>query len=432
MLRFIVNSVRIVDKFVIRGGRSLSGDVSISGAKNASLALMPATLLSPGTFRLFNTPILRDVTTMASLLRTMGVQSDFAGNVLTLNTSRVNKHEAPYEHVKKMRASIYVLGPLLARYGEAKVSLPGGCAWGPRPVNLHIEGIRKLGADVDMSGGYIVAKAQRLTGARIHFDVSSVGATGNLMMAAVLAKGTTVIENAAIEPEMTALADFLSSMGAKIDGIGTNRIEIEGVDSLRPADVQTIPDRIEAGTFLTAAAIAGGKVTLRNVNPVHFSAVSAKLEDAGCTLSGTEDSVTISAPTGKVQAVDVTAAIYPGFPTDMQAQWTALMSIAGGTSVVTDSIYFDRFKHVPELMRLGANIELKENAAVIRGVERLTGAKVMSTDLRASASLILAGLVAEGTTEVLRVYHLDRGYEAIECKLQALGADIRREAGEEF
>ena len=420
-----------MDKFVIHGGKRLSGTVSVSGAKNASLALMPAALLAPGTFRLRNTPALRDVTTMSNLLRTMGVGIDFKNNLLTLDTRKVKKHEAPYEHVKKMRASIYVLGPLLARYGEAKVSLPGWCAWGPRPVNLHIEGIRKLGADVELEGGYIIAKARRLTGAKIHFDVSSVGATGNLMMAAVLAKGSTVIENAAIEPEITALADFLTAMGARIEGGGTNRLEIEGVDTLHATDTRTIPDRIETGTFLVAAAMTGGEITLTNVRPDHCSAIIAKLEDAGCTIVSGSDTITLTAPE-TIRPVDVTASIYPGFPTDMQAQWTAMMAIASGTAVITDSIYFDRFKHIPELIRLGADIELKENAAVVRGAQRLTGAKVMSTDLRASASLILAGLVAAGTTEVLRVYHIDRGYEAIERKLQSLGADIRREAGEEF
>jgi len=319
----------------------------------------------------------------------------------------------------------------VARFGNARVSMPGGCAWGPRPVNLHIEGIRKLGADVEVKRGYIVARARKLTGAKIHFDVSSVGATGNVLMAAVLAKGATTIENAAIEPEITALAGFLQSMGAKIEGVGSNHLEIEGVDELHPADVETIPDRIEAGTFLVAAAITGGKVTLERVRPDQFTAVSAKLEDAGCTISAGESSVTLEAPS-PVKPVDVTASIYPGFPTDMQAQWIALMSIANGTSIVTDTIYFDRFKHVPELVRLGADIEMKENAAVVRGVRQLTGAKVMSTDLRASASLILAGLVADGLTEVLRVYHIDRGYEAIEKKLRVLGADIERVSGEEF
>ncbi|MCC6395429.1 MAG: UDP-N-acetylglucosamine 1-carboxyvinyltransferase [Bacteroidetes bacterium] len=420
-----------MDKFVIRGGNPLNGTVSISGAKNATLALMPAALLAGGTFHLQNTPALRDVNTMAALLRTMGVAAELKGHTLTLDTGGIRHFEAPYEHVKKMRASIYVLGPLVARYGQAKVSLPGGCAWGPRPVNLHIEALRKLGAEIDLREGYIFARANRLAGTRIHFDVSSVGATGNTMMAAALARGTTLIENAAIEPEITQLAEFLVSMGARISGIGTNRIEVQGVDELHAADVQTIPDRIEAGTFLVAAALCGGTVTLKNVLPDHLAAVTAKLQDAGASLAIHPDSVTISR-TSRISPVDVTANIYPGFPTDMQAQWTALMSVAEGTAVVTDSIYFDRFKHIPELIRLGADIEVKDNAAVVRGVRRLTGAKVMSTDLRASASLILAGLVAEGATEVLRVYHLDRGYEAIEKKLRTLGADIERVAGEEF
>ena len=420
-----------MDKFVIQGGRKLTGTVTISGAKNSTLALMPAALLARGTFHLKNTPVLRDVNTMAALLKTMGMKVDLKDHVLTLETSGVNKQEAPYEHVKKMRASIYVLGPLVARYGRARVSLPGGCAWGPRPVNLHIEGMKKLGATIELKRGYIHASAKRLAGARIAFDISSVGATGNTMMAAVLAKGTTVIENAAIEPEITQLAEFLQAMGAKIGGIGTNRLEIEGVVDLHPADITTIPDRIEAGTFLVAGAITGGNVTLEHVVPGHFSALATRLEDAGCKLTSGKDSVTLFSP-GAIKAVDVTASIYPGFPTDMQAQWIALMAIAGGTSVVTDTIYGDRFKHVPELVRLGADIERKENAAIVKGVKQLTGATVMSTDLRASASLILAGLVAEGTTEVLRVYHIDRGYETMEKKLQGLGADIQRVAGEEF
>jgi UDP-N-acetylglucosamine 1-carboxyvinyltransferase len=420
-----------VDKFVIHGGKPLNGTVAISGAKNATLALIPATLLAGGVFRLRNTPLLRDVTTMSALLRSMGLSIEMNGDILTLDTTTVNKFEAPYEHVKKMRASVYVLGPLLGRFGKAKVSLPGGCAWGPRPVNLHIEGMRKLGAEIDLKGGYIVAKAKRLKGAKIHFDVSSVGATGNVMMAAVLAQGTTVIENAALEPEITFLAEFLVSMGASINGIGTTTLEIQGVDTLHPADVDTISDRIEAGTFLVAAAMTGGTVTLTGVNPGHLSAVIRKLEDTGCRLTSTDNTITIAAP-AKVTPVDVTAAVYPGFPTDMQAQWTAFMAVASGTAVVTDTIYADRFKHIPELIRLGADIELKENSAIIRGVDHLTGAKVMSTDLRASASLILAGLIAENTTEVLRVYHLDRGYERIESKLRALGADIERVSGEEF
>lgn len=420
-----------MDKFVIRGGKKLEGSVVISGAKNASLALMPAALLASGTCRFTNTPALRDVATMSSLLRSMGVTVELKDHTLTLDTTGMNRQEAPYEFVKKMRASIYVLGPLVGRYGRAKVSLPGGCAWGPRPVNLHIEGLRKLGATIEVERGYIIAKAGRLTGSRIHFDVSSVGATGNVMMAAVLARGTTLIDNAAIEPEITALARFLQQMGARIDGVGTSRLEIEGVDALLPSDVETIPDRIEAGTFLVAAAMTGGTVTIDRVIPEQLSAVTAKLVDAGCSIATEEMRVTIVAPPVPT-AVDVTATIYPGFPTDMQAQWIALMSIADGTSVVTDTIYTDRFKHVPELVRLGADIELEENTALVRGVRHLTGAKVMSTDLRASASLILAGLVAEGVTEVLRVYHIDRGYETIEKKLQSLGADIQRVSTEEF
>jgi UDP-N-acetylglucosamine 1-carboxyvinyltransferase len=423
-----------VDKFVINGGNGLSGTVQASGAKNASLALMPATLLAPGVSLLHNTPILRDVTTMSGLLETMGLRITRENHTLRIDSSDVRSYEAPYEHVKKMRASIYVLGPLVGRFGYAHVSLPGGCAWGPRPVNLHIEGIRKLGAEIDLEGGYITAKAKRLKGARIVFDVSSVGATGNVMMAAVLAQGTTIIDNAAMEPEIAALAEYLVKMGARIHGIGTNHLEIEGVDVLHPADCITIPDRIETGTLLVAGALAGKKgrtVRVEMCNPSHLSAVTTKLEDAGARLVIGKDFVEIEPPE-EIRPVSVTTSIYSGFPTDMQAQWIALMSLARGTSIITDSIYFDRFMHVPELNRLGADITVKENAATVVGVEKLTGAKVMSTDLRASASLILAGLVAQGATEVLRVYHLDRGYEHIERKLAQLGADIQRVSGEEF
>jgi UDP-N-acetylglucosamine 1-carboxyvinyltransferase len=423
-----------VDKFVIRGGKKLSGKVQVSGAKNASLALMPATLLAPGKYTLYRTPQLRDVTTMSRLLETMGLKIARADGALQIDSSTVTSFEAPYEHVKKMRASIYVLGPLVGRFGQADVSLPGGCAWGPRPVNLHIEGIRKLGAQIEVDGGYIRAKAKRLRGARIVFDVSSVGATGNVMMAAVLAQGTTVIDNAAMEPEIAALGEFLVSMGAKINGVGTNHLEIEGVDSLHPADCVTIPDRIETATLLVAAALSGrkdGSVRVEKCNPHHLSAVTTKLEDVGARITAGKDFLEI-VPPEYIRPVNATTSIYSGFPTDMQAQWIALMSLARGTSIVTDTIYFDRFMHVPELVRLGANITVKENIATVVGVEKLTGAKVMSTDLRASASLILAGLAAEGTTEVLRVYHLDRGYERIEEKLKALGADIVRASGEEF
>lgn len=420
-----------MDKFVIKGGKKISGTVSISGAKNATLALMPATLLASGKYELQNTPDLRDVVTMSKLLQTMGVTFERNQRTLQVNTFRVNKFEAPYEHVKKMRASIYVLGPLLARYGQAKVSLPGGCAWGPRPVDLHIEGMKKLGAKIELVRGYIHAKAKRLKGARISFNVSSVGATGNILMAAVLAKGTTRIENAAMEPEITNLVEMLIAMGAKIDGKGTTTLEIEGVEELHPANVYTIPDRIEAGTMLIAGAMCGGKIRIEDVIPEHFSAVTARLEDCGAALTIGGNFIELTAPK-TIKPVDVTTGVYPGFPTDMQAQWISLMTIAKGTSTVTDTIYHDRFAHVPEIARLGANIEMKDNAAVIRGVKKLSGTKVMSTDLRASAALILAAMKAEGETEVLRVYHLDRGYEAIEKKLSTLGASITRVAGEEF
>lgn len=423
-----------MDKFVINGGNPLTGTVTIGGAKNASLALMPASILASGTYHFGNTPDLRDIATMSRLLETMGIDVSLHQQTLTINTKTIKNYEAPYEHVKKMRASIYVLGPLVTRFGQAKVSLPGGCAWGPRPVNLHIEGLRKLGAEIDLDAGYIVAKAKRLVGSRILFDVSSVGATGNVLMAAVLAKGTTLIENAAQEPEIVQLSELLVKMGAKIHGVGTGRLEIEGVDELHPADIVTIPDRIEAGTFLIAGALAGkrgGTIRLEHCSPNHIGALLVKLEDVGAKIKTGNDWIELTPPSS-VKSINITTAIYPGFPTDMQAQWIALMSLANGTSIVTDTIYFDRFMHVPELIRLGANITVKENIATIVGTKKLTGAKVMSTDLRASASLILAGLVAEGTTEVLRVYHIDRGYESVEKKFQSLGADIRREQGEEF
>lgn len=420
-----------MEKFVILGGKKLSGTVEISGAKNSVLALMPATLLASGTYKIYNTPDLRDVKTMSQVLTEMGVDVKLENHILTINTQNVSKFEAPYELVKKMRASIYVLGPLVGRFGYARVSLPGGCAWGPRPVDLHIEGIRKLGAKIELESGYIIAKASKLQGAKIHLDKPSVGATGNILMASVLAKGTTVIENAAKEPEIVQLGEFLNLMGAKINGLGTDKIEIEGVNELHPADITTIPDRIEAGTFLVAGAITGGKIKITRCNPSHFEAVLFKLKDAGCHLNIGQDFVELEAP-DEIKPVDVTTAVYPGFPTDMQAQWIALMSIAKGTSIVTETIFYDRFKHVPELVRLGADIEVKENVAIIRGVDKLTGAKVMSTDLRASASLILAGLIAVGKTEVLRIYHIDRGYERIEEKLQRLGAQIWREQTDEF
>lgn len=420
-----------MEKFVIIGGQRLSGNVETSGAKNSVLALMPATILASGIYKIYNSPDLRDVKTMSQVLKEIGIDVEFENHTLTINTENISKYEAPYELVKKMRASIYVLGPLVGRFGYAKVSLPGGCAWGPRPVDLHIEGIKKLGAEVELDAGYIIARAKKLRGAKIHLDKPSVGATGNIMMASVLAKGTTIIENAAKEPEIVQLGEFLISMGAKINGLGTDKIEIEGVSELHPADVVTIPDRIEVGTFLVAGAITGGKIKVEKCNPSHLEAVLLKLEDAGCSLNIGKDFIEIEAP-DEIKPVDVTTAVYPGFPTDMQAQWIALMSLAKGTSIVTETIFYDRFKHVPELIRLGADIEVNENVAIVRGVKKLKGAKVMSTDLRASASLILAGLAAEGKTEVLRIYHIDRGYEKIETKLQRLGAQIWREQTDEF
>ncbi len=418
-------------KFVIRGGNKLFGQVHVSGAKNASLALMPACLLAPGTYTIRNTPDLRDVATMSRLLETLGARVALSGNEQTIDTKHVANFEAPYELVKKMRASIYVLGPLLARYGHAKVSLPGGCAWGPRPVNLHIEGMQKLGADVTLESGYIVAKAKKLKGAHIEFDVSSVGATGNVMMAAVLAEGTTTIGNAALEPEIVALGEFLVKMGAQIQGLGTPTVTIEGVRELHAVDFMNIPDRIETGTLLIAGAITGGSIRVINCEPTHVSALLAKLERAGAQVITGQNWIELKAPV-EIQPVDISTSPYPGFPTDMQAQWIALMTLSNGSSIVTETIYFDRFKHVPELVRLGADIEVKENVAIVKGVGSLKGAKVMSTDLRASASLIIAGLVAQGTTEVLRIYHMDRGYERIEEKLKGLRADIERVQSDEF
>ena len=421
-----------MDKFVIKGGKILNGQVSVSGAKNSVLALMPAVLLNNGKNIISNVPEVNDIFTMMKLLNQLGVQSSFENHIITLDTSNITSQIAPYEHVKKMRASVYVLGPLLAKYGYTKVSMPGGCAWGPRPIDLHLEAMKKLGADIELEGGYIVAKANKLHGARINFDVSSVGATGNALMAAVLAKGSTQILNAAVEPEITQLVEYLISMGAKIDGMGTSVLEIEGVDELKPANIENIPDRIEAGTLLIAAAITKGKISLKDAEPKHLSAVLQKLEDSGVNLSINNNIIYLDSSNIEVKNTDVTTAIYPGFPTDMQAQWTAFMTLAKGTSTITDTIYLDRFKHVPELRRLGADIEILNNSAVVKGVPKLTGAKVMSTDLRASASLVLAGLVAEGSTEVLRIYHLDRGYQRIEEKLQMLGADIQRVKTNEF
>ncbi len=421
-------------KLVIKGGRQLSGTVAVSGSKNTALALMAASLLpASGKTVISRVPDLRDVHTLSNLLRIIGARVEFEKNTLTVSASNISHTEAPYELVKQMRASIYVLGPLLGRFGKARVSLPGGCAWGPRPVDLHLKAMQQLGASIEIEDGYVVAKAKRkrLTGAKIDFPITSVGATGNALMAAVLAKGTTKIKNAALEPEITALADMLMKMGAKISGVGTTELEIEGVEELYAAREVNICDRIEAGTLLCAAAITKGDITLTDVNPNDFKAVLKKFEQAGCEIKYTETAVSLKSPKA-LQPTNVEAKPFPKFPTDMQAQWTALMTQANGVSKITDHIYADRFKHVPELNRLGANIEVKGNSAIVRGVQKLSGTKVMSTDLRASASLILGGLIASGTTEVLRIYHLDRGYEKIEQKLRALGANIKREQYDEF
>ncbi|MBL7998014.1 MAG: UDP-N-acetylglucosamine 1-carboxyvinyltransferase [Candidatus Kapabacteria bacterium] len=420
-----------MDKFVIEGGHRLSGKVAVAGSKNSLLALIPAVLLAPGIYRIHNAPNLRDVWTFSRLFGSMGVHAELNNNELFLDSTTITSFEAPYEHVKKMRASIYALGPLLARHGQAKISLPGGCAFGPRPVDLHLKGMERLGAVIELDGGYINAKAERLHGAKFNFDISSVGATVNMLLAASLAKGTTLLTNAAVEPEVTALARMLVKMGAKIDGIGTTTLEIEGVDDLKPVDETNIPDRIEAATLLIAAAMTRGKITMTNVNPYHMTNVLAKLEEVGCTIDVTGETIELEMNDAP-QPAHITTTPYPGFPTDVQAQWTSLMCLANGTSRTTDTIYTTRFGYVPELVRMGASIDIVDNSAIVQGGKPLKAATVMSSDLRASACLVLAALVAEGKTDVLRIYHLDRGYEKLEHRLTALGANIKRVHTEEF
>jgi len=414
-----------MDALVIRGGKPLQGRVVISGAKNAALPLMAATLLTPGVHTLRNVPLLRDTRTMADVLEKLGARVELSGRACKIDTTHITSVEAPYDLVRTMRASIYVLGPLLARYGNARVSLPGGCAWGPRPVNLHLEGLKAMGAALEIDHGYIVGRGVKLKGASFSFDVVSVGATAQLLMAAVRAQGRTVLDNVALEPDITVLGRVLNHCGARIEGLGTRRLVIDGVTELRPIDTDVIPDRIEAQTFLAAAAIAGGSITLERCDAGDMAAAIHKLEEAGCEILPGRAEVTITGPR-RPHAVDVTTAPFPGFPTDMQAQMMAVCSIAEGTSVITDTIYLDRFTHVSELGRLGANIELKGNTAVVRGVERLSGAPVMATDIRASAALVLAALVAEGETRISRIYHLDRGYEALDKKLAGLGVKVER------
>ena len=411
----------------IEGGATLQGEVWISGAKNAVLPILVASLLGDTPSRINNVPHLQDVTTTMELLGRMGARLGVDERMwIEIDPRGLEHYEAPYDLVKTMRASILVLGPLVARYGRAVVSLPGGCAIGTRPVDLHLHGLRAMGARVDVRNGNIEARADRLRGARIVLETVTVTGTENILMAATLASGTTVIENAAQEPEVVDLAEFLTAMGARISGAGTNTITVEGVERLEGADFTVLPDRIETGTYLVAAAMTGGHVKLLGAAPETLEAVLIKLSEAGARITTGADWIELDMRGERPRAVDIRTAPYPAFPTDMQAQFTALNSIAEGTGVITETVFENRFMHVQELQRLGADIRLKGNSAIVRGVPRLTGAPIMATDLRASASLVLAGLVAEGVTTVDRVYHIDRGYEVIEEKLGALGARIKR------
>lgn len=416
-----------MDKLIIKGGIPLNGEIRVSGAKNAALPILAATLLADGPVTVGNVPHLHDITTTMELLGRMGVQLmvDERMNIEVDNRT-INEFFAPYELVKTMRASILVLGPLLTRYGRADVSLPGGCAIGSRPVHLHIQGLTAMGADVRVEGGYIRATAKRLKGVHLPMDMVTVTGTENLMMAATLAEGTTVIQNAAREPEVVDLANCLISMGAQIEGAGTDTIVIEGVTSLSGTRYDILPDRIETGTYLVAAAMTGGRVKLKRTRPDLLEAVLAKLSEAGAEVTVGEDWVTLDMHGERPEAVDVHTSPYPGFPTDMQAQFTAMNCISRGTATITESVFENRFMHVLELQRMGADLKLEGNTAFSQGVDKLTGAPVMATDLRASASLVLAGLVAERETSVARIYHIDRGYETIEEKLAQLGAQIRR------
>jgi len=416
-----------MDKLLIKGGTPLHGTVNISGAKNAALPILAGTLLSADPVRIRNVPHLKDVATSITLLQSMGVQVTLDENLeVEVDAANVGKRRAPYDLVKTMRASILVLGPLVARFGEAEVSLPGGCAIGARPVNLHVQGLEAMGARVIVENGYIRARAKRLKGAHIVFDTVTVTGTENLMMAATLAEGETVLENAAREPEVSDVATFLNSMGASIAGAGTSTIRVQGVSRLEGTAHTVLPDRIEAGTYLVAAAMTGGKVRLNHVEPDHLEAVIVKLQEAGARLEIGADWIEVDMHGKRPKAVDIRTSPYPGFPTDMQAQFCAMNAVAKGVGTVTETIFENRFQHVLELQRMGAEIQIEGNTAVCRGVRRLTAAPVMATDLRASAGLVLAGLAAEGETLVDRIYHVDRGYERIEEKLRQLGADIRR------
>ena len=419
-----------MDKLLITGGQRLSGDVRISGAKNAALPILAATLLAEEPVTVGNVPHLQDVTTTIRLLGHMGAQITVDDRMqVEVDASRITSFEAPYELVKTMRASILVLGPTLSRFGEAVVSLPGGCAIGARPVNFHIEGMRAMGAEIEVRNGFVHAKADRLKGARLVMEMVTVTGTENLMMAATLADGETVIENAAREPEVADLANFLNAMGAKISGAGTDTIVIEGVDALNGTTYNVMPDRIETGTFLVAAAVTRGSVRTRDTDPKSLDAVLSKLRDAGAIIETGDDWISLDMEGRRPGAVDVHTDPYPAFPTDMQAQFCALNAVAEGVGVVTETVFENRFMHVPELQRMGADIRLEGHTAIVTGIEELNGAPVMATDLRASASLVIAGLVADRDTLVDRIYHVDRGYQNIEEKLSGLGAQIRRVAG---
>jgi UDP-N-acetylglucosamine 1-carboxyvinyltransferase len=414
-----------MDQIIVEGGRRLSGEVKISGAKNAALPLLVSSLLVDGWLSFSNVPDLMDIQSVLPLLRDLGAETRRDGDEVQVNAAGLNNHVASYDLVRKMRASILVLGPLLARLKKAKVSLPGGCAIGARPIDLHLKGLALLGAKIRLEHGYVEAEAKQLTGADIYLDIPTVTGVENLMMAAVLAKGVTTIRNAAQEPEITALADALNNMGAKVRGAGTSVIEITGVEALTPAPIRVIPDRIETGTFMTAAALCGDDVRILNCEPERLGAVIEKLREAGAEVTVEKNAIRIKGA-DPIQSVDIVTRPYPGFPTDMQAQFMALMAVAKGTSIISETIFENRFIHVGELKRMGADITVDGSSALVKGIPALSGAPVMATDLRASASLILAGLAARGTTRVSRVYHLDRGYEAMEKKFSQLGAAIWR------
>ena len=414
-----------MDKFIVKGPVRLEGAVGVNGAKNAVLPIMAAALLTRGRSVIENVPALRDVYTMIKMLDVLGAEAGFSGGTLTIDTSNATGVDAPYDLVRTMRASIYVLAPLLAFHGRARVSMPGGCAWGPRPIDLHLMAMEKLGAKIDLEHGYIVASCKRLTGGEVTFPFSSVGATAQTMMAAALARGTTVIRNAALEPEITDLGVALQEAGVSVQGLETPTLEIVGVDEVRPIHHRVIPDRIEAGTFAAAAVVTGGDVTVTHCAPHHLDAVLSTLRGCGAQTEISGDTIRVRGPK-RLEPAHVVTQEYPGFPTDMQAQIIAVLCRADGVSTVKDTIYTDRFTHVPELRRFGADIRLDGNLAVIKGTDSLQGAPVMATDIRASSALILGAMVAQGTSEILRVYHIDRGYEQIEKKLRQLGADIER------